>query len=174
MRVLGVDSGAGDVAFLAARHVGPDGRVLGIDRSPAAVEAASERALALGPADRVAFAVADATVLPKGPFDAVVGRLVLMFLPDPVAALRGLATRVRSGGILAFQESAISSARATFPAPVFELSRRIIGETLRASGNDPDMGLRLTALLRSAELRPVDIRGMSGVSALASLWFKAG
>jgi ubiquinone/menaquinone biosynthesis C-methylase UbiE len=38
------------------------------------------------------------------PFDAVVGRYILMFLPDPVAVLRSLSRVVRVGGIIAFQE----------------------------------------------------------------------
>src|SRR5215471_14078196 len=41
MHVLDIGSGAGDVAFLAARLVGPSGSVLGIDRSENAVKRAS-------------------------------------------------------------------------------------------------------------------------------------
>src|SRR5262249_58943519 len=44
MHVLDIGCGAGDVAFLAARLVGPWGRVLGIDRSEDAVRRASARA----------------------------------------------------------------------------------------------------------------------------------
>ena len=38
MRILDVGCGAGDVAFLAAALVGPNGEVIGADRSAAAVE----------------------------------------------------------------------------------------------------------------------------------------
>jgi SAM-dependent methyltransferase len=44
MHVLDIGSGAGDVAFLAAKLVGPSGSVLGIDRSESAVKRASARA----------------------------------------------------------------------------------------------------------------------------------
>ena len=37
-------------------------------------------------------------------FDAVVGRFILQFVPDPVAALRSLAPLIRPNGVLAFQE----------------------------------------------------------------------
>jgi 2-polyprenyl-3-methyl-5-hydroxy-6-metoxy-1,4-benzoquinol methylase len=35
------------------------------------------------------------------PVDAVIGRLILMHLPDPVSALRHLAAMVRPGGLVA-------------------------------------------------------------------------
>jgi 2-polyprenyl-3-methyl-5-hydroxy-6-metoxy-1,4-benzoquinol methylase len=38
------------------------------------------------------------------PFDATVGRFILMFLPDPASVLRSLIQFVRPGGIVAFQE----------------------------------------------------------------------
>ena len=38
------------------------------------------------------------------PFDAVVGRFILQFLPDPVAALRSLSQLVHPGGVIAFHE----------------------------------------------------------------------
>ena len=38
-------------------------------------------------------------------FDAAVGRYILQFLPDPVAALRSFAQTLRPGGIIAFQEN---------------------------------------------------------------------
>ena len=44
MRVLDVGCGAGDVSFLAASLVGPDGFVFGVDKSPEAVAMARERA----------------------------------------------------------------------------------------------------------------------------------
>jgi len=43
MRVLDLGSGAGDVAMLAAGLVGSDGAVVGIERDPAAVVAATAR-----------------------------------------------------------------------------------------------------------------------------------
>ena len=50
MHVLDIGSGAGDVAFLAAQLVGASGRVVGVDRSAAALARARSRAseLSLG------------------------------------------------------------------------------------------------------------------------------
>src|SRR5215510_9361841 len=103
MRVLDAGCGAGDVAFAVARIVGPSGQVIGIDRSPEAVWLAARRAEADG-LENVAFRVADVADIghplePDG-FDALVGRLVLMYAPDPAAWLRQLARAVKPGGLV--------------------------------------------------------------------------
>lgn len=99
MRVLDLGSGAGDVAMLAARLVGPEGEVLGVERDPAAVASARDRVGRAGIAN-LQFIEGDVQTLAEvnGTFDAVVGRLVLMYLPDPVAAVRRAASLVRPGG----------------------------------------------------------------------------
>ena len=78
MRILDVGCGAGDVAFLAAALVGPNGEVVGADHSAAAVEWALARAQKQR-ISNVKFLEGDPTVMDfEQPFDAVVGRLVLM------------------------------------------------------------------------------------------------
>ena len=87
MRVLDVGCGTGDVSFLAARLVGPTGAVLGVDRSAAAVAVAERRARDAG-LGNVSFVVQELSeVTVTAPVDALVGRLVLMYLDDPAAAL---------------------------------------------------------------------------------------
>src|SRR5262249_49513373 len=82
MRVLDFGSGAGDVAFLAAELVGPSGEVIGIDRVAAAVNAANAGARARG-FNNVTFREGDvARVSFERPFDAVVGRYVLLYQAD--------------------------------------------------------------------------------------------
>src|SRR4051794_30009243 len=48
LRVLDIGSGAGDVAFLAAKLVGPHGSVVGVDVDGAALNVARGRAEAMG------------------------------------------------------------------------------------------------------------------------------
>jgi ubiquinone/menaquinone biosynthesis C-methylase UbiE len=48
MRVLDLGCGAGDVSFLAAKFVGPEGLVIGIDRSQEVLNLAAKRAKAAG------------------------------------------------------------------------------------------------------------------------------
>jgi ubiquinone/menaquinone biosynthesis C-methylase UbiE len=101
-RVLDVGSGAGDVAFLVAELVGTDGAVVGTDLSLTAVPAARARAAARS-LDHVSFHVGDlATMDFDQPFDAVVGRYVVMFAPDPAAMLRRLVRHLRPSGLIAF------------------------------------------------------------------------
>jgi ubiquinone/menaquinone biosynthesis C-methylase UbiE len=73
MRVLDVGSGAGDVAFLAAELVGPDGVVVGVDVDGAALATARARAELLG-LRNVTFIEGDVgTAALDDAFDAAVG-----------------------------------------------------------------------------------------------------
>ena len=104
MKVLDIGSGAGDVAFAAAELVGSDGEVVGVDMNAEILETARARAQDAGLAN-VQFLAGDAQTLDlANDFDALIGRLVLIYLPDPAATLKQLATHLRPGGIVAFQE----------------------------------------------------------------------
>ena len=105
MKVLDIGSGTGEVATTAADLVGPEGSVVGVDVNPEILETARERASAAG-FDNVEFIAGDARALDLGDdYDALIGRLVLMYMADPVEALKQLAARVRPGGVVAFQEA---------------------------------------------------------------------
>src|SRR5689334_25437929 len=82
MRVLDVGCGAGDVSLLAAAFVGASGSVLGIDQAPESVALARERANAAG-LGNVRFEAARLEEFRSDErFDALVGRLVLLYLKD--------------------------------------------------------------------------------------------
>lgn len=152
MRVLDVGSGAGDVAFLAAKIVGPTGTVVGSDRSSTAVEAARERAKARA-LDNVTFYECDpATFAFDSPFDAIVGRYVLMFSPDPVAMLRGIARHLRPGGIIVFHEVDWTGAASSPSSPTYDNCFRCIAETFHKVGTNPNMGLGLHSAFIKAGL----------------------
>ena len=101
MRVLDLGTGLGHVARLAAELVGPTGSVLGIDQSADVLAVARERTQQAG---MVQVTFADGNALEwraTAPFDAIVGRLFLFHVPDPVAAVRhhrqNLRTKPRPG-----------------------------------------------------------------------------
>jgi SAM-dependent methyltransferase len=152
MRVLDVGCGAGDVSLLLASMVGPAGAVIGVDRSPDAVRTARERAAAAG-LSRVTFLEGDLVdVTLEEPVDAVVGRLVLLYLAEPATALQQLCRFVRPGGIVAFQEMEMTTSRSVPSIPLFDLTMRAIVETFRRARVELDMGSRLFATFRAAGL----------------------
>ena len=152
MRVLDVGSGAGDVAFLAAELVGAGGEVVGTDRSPAALATARQRADARS-VRNVVFREGDPVEMTfDRPFDAVIGRYVLMFQRDPAAMLRGVAKHARRGGVIFFQEPDLDGARSFPPAPTYDRCIQWIRETLRLSGAVPRMGMKLFSTFIAAGL----------------------
>jgi SAM-dependent methyltransferase len=86
------------------------------------------------------------------PFDAVIGRLVLMYYTDPVDAVRRLAEHVREGGLIIFQEFDIANARSLPLAPTFERHIRWIKQTLSATGARTHLGLELYSVFVAAGL----------------------
>src|SRR5262245_58518228 len=151
MRVLDLGSGAGDVALLVGELVGPTGSVLGLDRSPQSVARASERARAAGAA-HVRFAVADLHhVVEPGPFDAIVGRFVLMYFRDPCAVLRRLVRLLRPEGAVAFVELLLGS-RCVPPIPETDEAFRWVYETIERAGIAVDVGPRLWQVFQAAGL----------------------
>jgi SAM-dependent methyltransferase len=152
MRVLEVGCGSGDVAFLAADLVGPTGAVIGADRAAAAAQRASARAQARD-LRNVKFLEGDpAEIQFDRPFDAVIGRLVLMYYPDPADAVRRLAGRVREGGLILFQEFDIANCRLLPLAPTFERHISWIKQTLSATGARTQLGLELYSVFVAAGL----------------------
>jgi SAM-dependent methyltransferase len=158
MRVLDVGSGSGDVAFLAAELVGSNGEVIGIDRATPAVEWATARARSRG-AGNVKFLVGDPAEMQfDQPFDAVVGRLVLMYCPDPVDVVRKLIRRLRVGGLVVFQEFDIEDCRSFPPAPTHTRATNWIKRSLAASGARLQLGLELFGMFRAAGLPEPSLR----------------
>jgi SAM-dependent methyltransferase len=144
MRVLDVGSGAGDVALLAAELVGPSGSVVGVDVNPTILETAAKRVAAAGLAN-VAFLPGDfRTVALDGPFDALIGRYVLMYLADPAGALRAGLRHVRCGGLVAFREYEFSLGPVAHPpSALLEQGRGWMLRALATAGVDTSMGFHL-------------------------------
>jgi SAM-dependent methyltransferase len=160
MRVLDLGSGAGDVAFVAAELIGSAGEVVGIDQSTESVAKATVRAGERG-LSNVRFVVGDIhDQAPDGPFEAIVGRLVLMYVPDPAAVLRTQAALLRAGGVVAPIEFDLHSARSLPSTPLVAQALSWLREVFIRAGIDPALGPRLWAVLQAAGLQPL---GMVGV-----------
>jgi SAM-dependent methyltransferase len=150
-RVLDIGCGAGDVSFLAADLVGATGRVVGIDASADAVGAARTRAAGRA-YDNVEFRVGDL----GGPlpaltgFDVVVGRLVLMYVGDPVAVLRRLRGCLKPGGLVVLQEPDGETAGAWPECPLLMRVKGWIMEAFVQSGSLVNLGSALGGMLGEA------------------------
>lgn len=153
MHVLDVGCGVGDVSFRAATLVGESGRVIGIDTDRSSLERARHRGRAAG-LSQVEFIEADVREFPSSePFDAVVGRFMLIYVDDPVVVVRRLATLVRPGGIVTFHEMALGDMPAHFPElPLVQQSFAWIFDTFRRANLGLDVGLRLAQIFPEAGL----------------------
>jgi protein-L-isoaspartate O-methyltransferase len=160
MRVLDLGSGPGDVAFLVAELVGPEGAVVGVEQDPAQVATAERRRdqLAL---PNVEFRQGDArTFTTDEPFDAAVCRLLLMHLPDAVDVLAHQMGNLRRGGVFVAIDYDMGAARSL---PEVELYSRV-GDWLQAGFThahvDPMVGMRLPVYFAQAGYHEVGALGL--------------
>jgi ubiquinone/menaquinone biosynthesis C-methylase UbiE len=167
MRVLDLGCGPGDVSFLAARIVGAQGSVVGVDASDEAIALAQRRARYLG-IDNVEFIAGDVLQLEAADpalarvggarFDALIGRLVLMYLPEPANALRRLARLLRPDALVTFQEFDIELAGTLPRCELFEKTVAMVKAAFRHRKLDLRFGRSLSQIFRAAGLPAPEMR----------------
>jgi 2-polyprenyl-3-methyl-5-hydroxy-6-metoxy-1,4-benzoquinol methylase len=158
MQVLDLGCGLGDVSVLAARMVGESGAVLGIDRAVSSVETARRRAAALG-ARNVHFETAELDAFDSAElFDAVIGRFVLLYQPDPIEVLRRFQNFLKPDGIMAFQEMDMDTASQVPTSELYTRVRSWVAAGFKAGGAELNMGSKLLPVFLNAGLpRPTMI-----------------
>jgi ubiquinone/menaquinone biosynthesis C-methylase UbiE len=167
MRVLDIGCGPGEVSLIAADLVGDTGQVLGIDASSDMLEVAESRVQAAGLA-HVSFLAADVRTLSlEQPFDALIGRFILMHLPDPASVLRHLLPCVGPGGIVAFQEYDLSSHQDAFypPSSLWEQTYRLTTLPFQQAGGNVHAGMQLPAMFQAAGLPAPHMRYEASIGA---------
>jgi ubiquinone/menaquinone biosynthesis C-methylase UbiE len=154
MKVLDLGCGPGDVSLIAAELVGETGSVLGVDARASVLEVAQARAQAAG-FKHVSFVAKNIGDLELDQeYDAIVGRLILQYLPERVRILRKLTQHLRPGGVVAFQEYDLAPENKLF-YPSFPLAERtwaLLVEAFQCGGAEPRIGMKVTGAFLEAGL----------------------
>lgn len=158
-RVLDIGSGLGDVTMLAARLVGPSGAVMGVDRDANVIAKAKTRVAKAG-LQNVTFVQSDLGEIESSePFDAVVGRYILEFVPDPQAVVCSLSKLLRPGGVLVIQDVCWGPfLQLTSHLPLRSKCASLIYQAFQRSGANMNMELTLYETFQEAGLAPPHMR----------------
>jgi SAM-dependent methyltransferase len=158
MRAADFGCGVGIVSQLIAIMIGPRGSVLGIDNSAGQVEQARLQAEVAG-LRNATFIAADATQtgLPRGSFDVVYCRFLLLHLPDPEAALREMAALLKPGGMLVCEDGDLAAA-GSVPFSALNAFAELFGQLGPLRGVDYSISRRLYHLVVQEGLKNVNIQ----------------
>jgi SAM-dependent methyltransferase len=171
--LLDVAAGAGEQSLAAARRVGPQGRVLATDISPAILGYARQAARDAG-LHNVETLELDGErhdTLDEATFDAVISRVGLIYFPNQQGALRGLRRCLKPGGRISVVVYSTPEHNGFFSIPVGIIRRRAkLPPPLPGQPGPFSLGAAgvLAATLERAGFRDVEVRNIASPVRLPS------
>ncbi|MCK5438811.1 MAG: arsenite methyltransferase [Gemmatimonadetes bacterium] len=156
--VLDLGSGGGIDAFLAAKRVGPDGKVIGVDMTPEMIECARQNAESAG-IDHVEFRLGRLEDLPveNDSVDAVTSNCVINLVPDKQQVYYEIARVLKPGGRLVISDVVLDG---------------LLPESL-ASDLLAYVGCVAGAMQREAYFTAVEAAGLTDIEILSDVDFVA-
>ncbi len=109
MHVLDLGSGAGIDVFIASKHVGPTGMVIGLDMTPEMIARANKNAETLG-IRNVEFRLGEIEQIPvdSNSIDLVISNCVINLVPDKSKAFAEIYRTLKPGGAFVISDMATS------------------------------------------------------------------
>jgi SAM-dependent methyltransferase len=156
-RLLDLGCGGGHVSLEAARLVGPEGSVTGVDLDQTKLELARKEAEELH-LTNIRFLQGNASeVVDAESYDYAYARFLLTHLTDPVAVLGVMRDSLKPGGVVAVEDIDVSGAFCYPENPHFGRTIELYSDVVRRKGGDPDIGHKLPSLLRQAGFEEIQV-----------------
>lgn len=172
-RLLDVGCGPGYTTFDLARLVGDAGEVVAVDLSRRFVGYLAEQARARGLSSiETRIQDVERLDLPPESFDGAFTRWVLCFVSDPAATVAGVARALRPGASFVVQDYLRYPAITMAPrSDAFSQIVDAVVRSWRARGGDPEIGIRIPAMMTRAGLKVTSVHPIVRVARPGtSLW----
>jgi SAM-dependent methyltransferase len=158
-RILALGCGTGVEVRALRRLTRPDTAIIGVDHSPALIDAARRLTADEGLSDNVTYQVGDAHHAPYGDdeFDIVTLHTLISHVDDPPQVLREARRLVRPGGTVAIFDGDYASL--TFAYPDHALAKTIEEKLISLIVANPRIMRDMPRLLRAAGLELVEADG---------------
>lgn len=154
-RILDVGCGSGEVSLLASELINGKGEIIGIDVNAASIQIAQTRA-AEENVTNVQFVDMPIENAAKelGTFDLIIGRRILMYLPNLFQAIEALTKILKSNGRMVFQESdAMVAETSATTFPLHTKAQQYVWQTVASEQGNIHIGSEMYSLFTKAGLK---------------------